>query len=249
MGFGERLRERREELGISQAELAQRLGVSKSAVSNYEAGYNAMREDLLLRLFHILKVDPNYLYQDSLPDRSGALSAEELALLERYRRLAGPGRRTLTAVADGLLGFQSALEGEAPPGEVREIPFYRSPAAAGFASPVFGEDYDLIPVDGQVPPGADFAVRIQGDSMEPYVPDGSLAYVNRDPLADGDVGIFCVDGEMLCKQYYRDPLGIVYLFSLNRRRADADVVLSADCGRALICLGRVMLPQRPPLPL
>ena len=114
---------------------------------------------------------------------------------------------------------------------------------------MFGEDYDLIPVDGRVPPGADFAVRIQGDSMEPYVPDGSLAYVNRDPLADGDVGIFCVDGEMLCKQYYRDPLGIVYLFSLNRRRADADVVLSADCGRALICLGREMLPQRPPLPL
>ncbi len=53
---------------------------------------------------------------------------------------------------------------------------------------------------------ADFAVRIQGDSMEPYIHDESVVYVNRDPLADGDVGIFCVDGAMLCKQYHRDTL-------------------------------------------
>ena len=66
-------------------------------------------------------------------------------------------------------------------------------------------------------------MRIQGDSMEPYILDGSIAYVNRDPLSNGDVGIFCVDGAMLCKQYVRDRLGIVYLFSLNRERADADV--------------------------
>ena len=46
--------------------------------------------------------------------------------------------------------------------------------------------------------------------------------MNHDPLRNGDVGIFCVDGDMLCKQYYRDRLGMVYLFSLNRRRSDAD---------------------------
>ena len=50
-------------------------------------------------------------------------------------------------------------------------------------------------------------MRIQGDSMEPYIHDGSVVYVNHDPLRAGDVGIFCVDGDMLCKQYYRDPLG------------------------------------------
>ena len=33
MSFGQRLRERREALGISRAELAARLGISKSAVS------------------------------------------------------------------------------------------------------------------------------------------------------------------------------------------------------------------------
>ena len=36
-----------------------------------------------------------------------------------------------------------------------------------------------------------------------------MVYVNHDPLRAGDVGIFCVDGDMLCKQYYRDPLGVV----------------------------------------
>ena len=134
------------------------------------------------------------------------------------------------------------------PAQLREIPLYRSPAAAGFASPVFGEDYDLIEVGGDVPAGADFAVRLQGDSMEPWLHDGGLAYVNRDPLQNGDVGIFCVDGEMLCKQYYRDPLGMVYLFSLNRARSDADVVLPRDSGRSLVCMGRVLLPRRPALP-
>ena len=77
--------------------------------------------------------------------------------------------------------------------------------------------------------------------MEPRIADGSIVYVNHDPLSNGDVGIFCVDGDMLCKQYYRDPLGMVYLFSLNRRRSDMDVVLHPDGGRSLTCFGRVII--------
>ena len=84
--------------------------------------------------------------------------------------------------------------------------------------------------------------------MEPYICDESVVYVNHDPLRAGDVGIFCVDGDMLCKQYYRDPLGSVYLFSLNRRRSDADQVFTAGSGRSLTCFGRVML-RTLPLPL
>ena len=109
------------------------------------------------------------------------------------------------------------------------------------AAPVFQEDYDLIPVTGDVPAGAELAVRIQGDSMAPWIADGSVVYVNHDPLQSGDVGIFCVDGDMLCKQYYRDPLGMVYLFSLNRRCADMDVVFHRGSGRSLTCFGRVMM--------
>ena len=116
---------------------------------------------------------------------------------------------------------------------------------AGYAAPVFGEDFDYLTVQGDVPPAAEFAVRIQGDSMEPFLRDGGVAYVNHDPLRSGDAGIFCVDGEMFCKQYYRDPLGMVYLFSLNRKRADADILLPPESGRSLVCLGRVMLHTMP----
>ena len=84
--------------------------------------------------------------------------------------------------------------------------------------------------------------------MEPVIADGGVAYVNRDPLGNGDVGIFCVDGAMLCKQYYRDPLGMVYLYSINRARADADVVIARTGGQHLVCMGKVILRHVPPVP-
>ena len=244
MSFGQRLRSRRKDLGMSQGELAKALGVSLSAVSNYENGLNTMREDVLLRLFKVLDIDPNYLYQDSLPGNSFSCSVDEEALVRKYRSLHSAGQQAVHAVV-AALAIGLAEQEAAPPEELRQIPLYRSPAAAGYASPVFGDDFDYIEVTGEVPQGAEFAVHIQGDSMQPYIQDGDVVYVNRDPLISGDVGIFCVDGEMLCKQYVRDRLGIVYLFSLNRRRSDADVVLPRDSGRTMVCFGRVLLSKRP----
>ena len=134
MSLGQRIQERREELGITRAELARRLGVTSTAVANYEGGKNALREDLLLKLFQVLDVDPNYLYQDAISGRSFVCSAEEEALVRKYRKLATPGRQTLHAVADALGAYQTDLEEAAPPQEVRQIPLYRCPAAAGLAA-------------------------------------------------------------------------------------------------------------------
>ena len=65
MSFGEQLRKRREELGMSRDTLAEKLGVSRSAIGNYETGVSTPKEDVLLRLFDALQVDPNYLYRDT----------------------------------------------------------------------------------------------------------------------------------------------------------------------------------------
>lgn len=201
----------------------------------------------MLRLFDCLETEPDVLFQDSFRAGRKVLSQRERALLEKYRGLSPMGRETVCSVVDALCAYRDDLEQSKPDREPRLIPLYRSPAAAGYAAPVFGEDFDYITVTEDVPQGAEFAVRIQGDSMSPYIRDGSVVYVNRDPLVAGDVGIFCVDGDILCKQYYKDPMGTVYLFSLNRARADADVVLTANSGRTLACFGRVIF-RAPPLP-
>ena len=245
MNLGKRMQEQRERLGLSQAALAKLLGVSQSTIGNYEAGISFPKEDVMLRLFDCLNTDPNTLFQDSFRSGGEVLTSGEKQLVKRYRGLSPKGRETVRSVVDALCSYRDELEESREEREPRVIPLYRSPAAAGYAAPVFGEDFDSIPVTDDVPQAAEFAVRIQGDSMAPYIADGSHVYVNRDPLKEGDVGIFCVDGEILCKQYYKDPFGNVYLFSLNRARADADVLLTPGSGRSLACFGRVIFHTLP----
>lgn len=242
MAFSDRLRRRREELGISRAELAGMLGITVSTISNYEIGLSFPKEEILLRLFDALKTTPDDLFRDSFSAKKLVLSPLEQQLLQKWRSLSPKGRETVMQLCDTLCAYQ---EEAAPVTAPRLIPLYRSSAAAGYAAPVFGEDFDYIPVEQDVPSGAEFAVRIQGDSMSPLIEDGDVIYVNHDPLHSGDIGIFWVDGDMLCKQYHKDSAGVVYLFSLNRRRADADVVLTPSGGRRLACFGRVMLHAQP----
>ena len=245
MSLGKRIQECREALGLSQAALAKLLGVSQSTVGNYEADISFPKEEVLLRLFDCLESDPNTLFRDSFRFGADVLTHSERQMLEQYRGLSPKGRETVRSVVSALCAYRDDLEAGKTDREPRIIPLYRSPAAAGYAAPEFGEDFDSISVTDEVPQSAEYAVRIQGDSMAPHIPDGSVVYVNRDPLGPGDVGIFCVDGDMFCKQYYKDPAGVVYLFSLNRARADADVVLMPGSSRGLVCFGRVIMHALP----
>lgn len=61
MEFKDRLRKLRTESGMTQEELAQRLGLTKPAVSAYERGTNKPRFDALDNLAEIFDVDINYL--------------------------------------------------------------------------------------------------------------------------------------------------------------------------------------------
>lgn len=248
MSFGEQMKKRRQELKLSRSELARRLDVSVSAISNYENGLSSPKEEVLLRLFDALEAEPNYLFQDSFRSAEGIMSSTERQLIRRYRALSAKGKLAVSAVLDAVEEDRSGKVIALPENKkFRQIPLFASPAAAGYASPVLGEEYEMIDVEEEQS-SAHFAIRICGDSMEPYIPDGAIVYVGREPLKNGDIGIFCVDGDTFCKQYYKDALGMVYLFSLNRKRADADVILAASSGQTLTCFGKVLTEKRFPLP-
>ena len=84
--------------------------------------------------------------------------------------------------------------------------------------------------------------------MEPYLPDGSIAFGVKKPPEDGDVAALMLDGDFLCKQVCQDNAGNVYLFSLNRERKDADITIRHDSDRRLLGFGTIIMPRRLPLP-
>lgn len=52
---------------------------------------------------------------------------------------------------------------------------------------------------------ADYAVRISGKSMEPTISDQSIVFVKQvEELHDGDIGIFIVNSEVMCKRFKED---------------------------------------------
>jgi len=232
------------ERGITRGGLAKSTGIPYTTVVGfYEKGSENIKLSNLQKLAAFFGVSLAYLVNDDLS--ADSLSTERF--LKKYTSLSQKGRNIVDGVINGLLEMDESPTADS--GEIIYIKEYITPAAAGYASPAEGEDYTLIPVTGDVPKGSDYAVRIQGDSMEPYIPDGSRVFVRRtNELTDGDIGIFFVDGDMKCKQYCEDSVGNIYLFSLNRDRADADSVISSDSGICVYCFGKVLLDKKLPLP-
>jgi len=60
--FGEKIRSARKSLGLTQRQLADRLGVSNTSVSNWEKGLSRPDADMIQMLCGILRLQPNDFY-------------------------------------------------------------------------------------------------------------------------------------------------------------------------------------------
>lgn len=232
------------EQNMSVSELARRLKVSPQTLYSMVKRDNQKVDfDMMMRICSQLNVPVERFCEDL--DLPAMPSADEWRMIKKYRQLDDGAKDFVDLVIDRELQKSKPAESEEPVAKI--IPLYLTPAAAGYASPALGDDYEdySIPADSE----ADFAVRIAGDSMEPYIHDGSVALCKRGAIIhDGDVGLFFVDGDMKCKQYCQDYGGNVYLFSANRDRSDADVTIPASSGITIMCFGKVLLDKVIPLP-
>ena len=180
--FAANLRRLMEAQGVRQSELARILGVSRATVSAYCSAEQMPRMDKVEELSRYFAVGLSELLENSD-------SADIHPAVRTYERLSPQGREEFLDYGEELLEREQGSK-------VIMIKHYLVPAAAGYASPIQGEDYELIPLPAGAPAGADFCISIDGDSMEPYIPNGSMVYVRRDsPLSEFDVGVFFVDGD------------------------------------------------------
>jgi len=263
MDFGLRLKNLRLSKEMTQQELAVQVGVSELTIRNWEHNKKRPNMDALIKIALVLRVSADTLMDipsSGQTRKTIILSPAERTLLKQYRALDTYGQKTVSTICsleyerlDEKRSTETAqsnvVELRRKPVSERFIPRYTTPAAAGTSVPLDGVDFEMMLVDDSVPVQADFAVDIQGDSMFPYIKDGDMVFVQKDAdIRIGDVGIWCVDGAMYCKQYYLDEERNLYLVSANEELQCTNVFVSAESGSSVKFCGKVLLNCRVELP-
>lgn len=257
MNFNENLKAIRNNIGMTQKTLGEKIGVTPVTIGNWERGVRQPSFELLPKLADALNTSIDALLGQYRTVRENP--AEE-DLLEKYRQLDAHGQKLVRIICNTeyerlkprkpeIIHFPEKQMGKPTKKHNRYIPFYLTPPAAGIAVPLEGEEFEMILADDSVPADADYAVCISGDSMEPYIHDGEMVFVREtQDLHEGDVGVFCVDGAMYCKQYYVDEERNLHLLSANPNRINANIYIDGESGSSVKCCGKVLLGKTLPLP-
>lgn len=249
------IKEAREKAGLTQKELAKILGVAPNTYNGYETGKHDPKSELLAIIARACSVTVDFLLglepapqQTAAPEKqksAPSVSDEALDVAKKYAAASEDVRaavRAVLAIVKTVKPLEPNFVAKKP---TRVVPLFGASYAAG-SPEVPG---DLTPADYETTEmRADFAVHVNGNSMEPYLPDGSIALGMKRAPEDGEVGAFYLDGGFLVKQVCQDSQGNVYLFSLNRERSDADDIIWHDSGRELMVMGTIIMDKRIPLP-
>jgi len=160
VSIGRRLKSVRDQLGVSQSEITERLGVTQSSLARYESGQRRVPLPVLLALEHEFRVNHEWVLTGKGEPLRGVPPPGAIVLVSEKERKA----------------FEE-LEGS---DKYHAVPYMRDPAAAG-AGLVMEEDiagYCII--HDRVAPRPDEirCVRIFGESMAPTLTDGSIVAVN-----------------------------------------------------------------------
>jgi transcriptional regulator with XRE-family HTH domain len=109
-GVAARIRDARRVLGLTQDELARRVGVSRSAIAQWETDRTGQVRANLARVAAVLGVSIGYLITgESEAGVMNVETADERALLNLYRQIQEPGRSELLRNARRMAAVQGLL--------------------------------------------------------------------------------------------------------------------------------------------
>ncbi len=184
--IGNRLTERRKELGLSREAVAKRMSISVSTVQAHENGRNALKPENLLAYARILKVTPNWILtgvDDDLMLSTDLIPASDMAAC---------GDTSETFIDDDIVPIPMYdIAASAGPGayvdEKQPKGYY--PVALNFLQSMTRTTSDHIVM-----------FSVSGDSMEPDFHNGDLIFV--------DTSINRYAGERIYVFNYQDQLYI-----------------------------------------
>lgn len=197
----DKLKQKREELGLEQQELAELIGVSKQAYFKWEKGFSKPTKANMARLEKILKVSEGYLSED------------EISSL--YKQLTETNQKKAITYVRELLSSQRVISITEKHSEYQVY----EKLSAGIGASVYGNlDYDLVYYNEELP--HDFASWVDGNSMEPTYQNGEVALI-RETGFDYDGAVYAVvwDSQTYIKKVYCEEDGL-RLVSINKDYPD-----------------------------
>lgn len=174
--------------------------------------------------------------EKSLTKHENAITQKEMDIINKYHYLSSSVKKLIEHVIDEEYKrwkseqYKEELKEEKIPARI--IPYYQRIASAGSGQFVF----DDLPNDKIGAPdipkysNADYAVGVNGNSMDPYYKDGDTVLVEQTNVIEkGEVGIFIEDGDAFIKE-----LGDCELVSRNSNYPNIPITHNTKC------LGRVI---------
>ena len=206
MQYGEIIRRRRTALGLNQAELAERVGVSRNTVAGWETNHSRPDLGTLPALCRALGISLNAFF-----GLERKRTAEENRVLEIFSALEVQDRESILWQMEALRDRRAEQRRREEPVPVpKVVTLFRNElgAAAGFGA-ALGEAQGekMILLADRDTERADEVITVCGRSMEPTFYDGDQVLVQHTKeLREGEIGIFLVDNEGYIKEYRKDGL-------------------------------------------
>ena len=229
MTIGDRIKAHRKALGFSADYLAERLNISRATVFRYEKGeIEKIPVDMLEPLAQILNTTPANLMGWTEDKGLVASKAKEEKLLSNFNQLNVAGQDKIIEHTEELLEIPRYQKRFIAPPKVKpltlvSVPVAYEAAAAGFGNYLDTTEFEEMDFpENEVPGGTDFGIRITGDSMQPEMDDGDIAFVKKQiEVEHMEIGIFILNGSAYCKRLMVDyEQREVRLVSLNKKYDD-----------------------------
>lgn len=191
---GQKIREARKAAGLTLAEMTRRLqeygvSVQTPAVNKWESGENIPNAYQMIAICHALNIREGLDYFTGLVEPADdGLNTEGRRMLKRYEEfLKADVRYTTRKKRIGKKGVWTSFNA----------------VSAGYGDMLGDDEFEMVEYPSNiVPDGTDFAVRVDGDSMEPAYHDGQIVFIEKcNRLDDGEVGLFGYQGNGYIKVY------------------------------------------------
>lgn len=214
----------RRNIHMSQQEVAERLTsmgleTTNKSVSAWEKGSATPNSVQLLALCQIYGIRDIYgtFIDNSEDELMAGLNEKGKEKVREYADLLRESKKyNLRIKTSNVIEFH------------RTLPLYELPVSAGTGEFLDNAYYEMIEVPGDISKHADFALRINGDSMTPKYLDGQIVWVKKTTqLSNGDIGIFYLDGQAYCKKLDMSG-GRLRLISLNKSYKPIEVNDNSD---------------------